>query len=115
MWYVSSHTRQASPTHHLCCPCGEAHTIDRDSVIPTPAVIQKLLQTMEFPCDKCYQAVPVKYEEHTCADSRPPQSVDDIVATPLDTPLSRQEDKLATSLVRRKLAQGSRDGLLGEG
>jgi hypothetical protein len=34
-------------------------------------------------------------------------AVDDIIATSLDVPLSSQEGKLATSLVRRKLAQES--------
>lgn len=36
---------------------------------------------------------------------RPVESVADVVAKPLTDPLSHQEDKLVTSLVRRKLAQ----------
>lgn len=38
--------------------------------------------------------------------------MDDLVAKPADTPLSQQEDRLATSLVRRKLAQGSQGRLI---
>ena len=39
--------------------------------------------------------------------------MDDLLAKPIETPLTYQEDKVATSLVRRKLAHsGSHDGLL---
>lgn len=40
-------------------------------------------------------------------------SLEEIMALPLDTPLSRQEYKLATTLIKRKLAQGTaQDGVL---
>ena len=35
------------------------------------------------------------------------ESLDDVLAKPLETPLTHQEDKLATGLVRRKLAHCS--------
>ena len=44
--------------------------------------------------------------------SPPTASLDKLVAKSPDTPLSHQEDRLATSLLRRKLAQGSSDGLI---
>jgi predicted membrane protein len=55
----------------------------------------------------------VNFKDHVCALNEPSGSViiEDIMATPVDVPLSTLEDKLATSLVRRKLAQGS-DGCL---
>ena len=40
------------------------------------------------------------------------QVIDEVVAKSPDAPLSRQEDKLATSLVRRKLAHGSENGIV---
>ena len=49
----------------------------------------------------------VRSKEHICSLHPPILTVDDLVAKPADTPLSQQEDRLATSLVRRKLAQGS--------
>ena len=42
----------------------------------------------------------------------PVESIADVVARPISNPLSNQEDKLVTSLVRRKMAQASEDGLL---
>lgn len=112
----------------LRCSCGGAHTIDRSSVISAPAVVQKMLRNISFPCERCQQAVPagmciqnniftsnlllVGFKEHTCAKPRA-QYLDELLTTPIDTPLTRQEDKLATTLVRRKLAQGSaQDGLV---
>lgn len=53
-----------------------------------------------------------KFEEHTCTPLPPSQSLEEIMALPLDAPLSKQEDKLATTLVKRKLAQGKDDGVL---
>lgn len=118
----------------LSCPCcGIGHTVDSSTIIPAPTVVQKLLQAMELPCERCQQSVLagtqqsnnthskninlpnaflVRFSEHTCTDNQYPQSVDEVVATPLDVPLSRQEDRLATSLVRRKIAQGSPNGLV---
>lgn len=40
------------------------------------------------------------------------ESVADVAAKPPTDPLSYQEDKLVTSLVRRKLAHASEDGVL---
>lgn len=53
----------------------------------------------------------VRENEHTCVVSSPPvESVDDVASKSSSVPLSQQEDKLATSLLRRKLAQESQDG-----
>lgn len=55
---------------------------------------------------------PGAFEEHSCTTLHP-QSVEEIMATPLDTPLSRKENRLATTLVKRKLAErGGKDGIL---
>lgn len=54
----------------------------------------------------------MRFNEHTCGASPPVQSMDDVASKSPDIPLSRQEDKLATSLVRRKLAQVSEDGMV---
>lgn len=42
----------------------------------------------------------------------PAESLHDVVAKPVSEPLSLQENQLATSLVRRKIAQGSDGGML---
>lgn len=42
----------------------------------------------------------------------PVECFNDVVVKPLTDPLTHQEDKLATCLVRRKLAQVSEDGLV---
>jgi hypothetical protein len=42
----------------LCCPCGGAHTINGSSIIPAPAVVQRMLREIAFPCERCQQAVP---------------------------------------------------------
>ena len=42
----------------LCCPCGGGHTIDGNSIITAPVVIQRLLGSIEFPCQKCHEVVP---------------------------------------------------------
>lgn len=42
----------------------------------------------------------------------PVESVADIAAKSSTDPLSHQEDRLVTSLVRRKLAHSSEDGVL---
>lgn len=118
----------------LQCPCGGAHIVDTNSVIPAPAVIQRMLRDITFPCVNCQQTVsagmlvknnnnyiiifdeplPAGFEEHTCTTPVPQSpSLEEIMALPLDTPLSKQEDILATTLVKRKLAQGSaQDGIL---
>lgn len=126
--YLYKHTDLSCP----CCGLGHSST-----VIPAPTVVQNLLQTMELPCERCQQPVLagtrarthihiakninqpntflVRFKEHTYADTEypPTQSVDGVVATPpLDVPLSRQENRLTTSLVRRKMVQGSQDGLV---
>lgn len=55
----------------------------------------------------------MRFKDHTCAVNPPVQTVDEVFAKSRDMPLSGQEDKLATNLIRRKLAQeGSEDGLL---
>lgn len=122
---------------NLSCPfCGLMHLLDESTVIPAPPVILKLLKSLEIPCEKCAVSVSagmsmcnlIKYvvpstflietfQEHICADNSPmDQAVDDVVAEVVakspDTPLSSQEDKLATSLVRRKLAHGSENGVV---
>ncbi len=54
-----------------------------------------------------------KSGEHVCTTGNQPElTVDDVVTKSPDVPLTTQEDKLATSLVRRKMAQGSEDGLI---
>ena len=54
----------------------------------------------------------VEFKEHTCVNAPSSSTVNDIFATPLETPLSQQEDRLATSLVRRKLALGAEEGIV---
>lgn len=50
--------------------------------------------------------------EHTClvSPTMVVESVDEVAAKPSIVPLSQQEDRLATSLLRRKLALESQDG-----
>ena len=55
---------------------------------------------------------PVEYKDHVCLMDPPTESIADVVARPITNPLSSQEDKLVTSLVRRKLSQASEDGVL---
>lgn len=55
---------------------------------------------------------PVRLTEHTCAANPPTTSaLDSIAATPLDVPLSQQEDRVATSFLKRKMAQ-MEDGVI---
>ena len=61
--------------------------------------------------------ITANFTEHVCADNPPAHQVLDevvaeVVAKSPDIPLSRQEDKLATSLVCRKLAHGSENGIV---
>jgi hypothetical protein len=42
----------------LRCPCDGAHIINTSSIIPAPAVVQRMLRDITFPCDKCQRAVP---------------------------------------------------------
>ena len=37
----------------LQCPCGGAHIMNTSSVIPAPAVVQRMLRDIAFPCEKC--------------------------------------------------------------
>ena len=48
---------------------------------------------------------------HTCSPSASSLDFDAIAATPLSVPLSRQEDRIATALLRRKMEQ-EKDGIV---
>ena len=54
----------------------------------------------------------MKIQQHICTENLPVHLVDQVASVSPDTPLTHQEDKLATSLIRRKLAQESQDGLI---
>ena len=114
----------------LSCPCcGPAHVLDNSTVIPAPPVILKLLKSIQITCERCNEKVPAgKYitytvytlsngistelfRAHTCKERPTGLSLDEVIAKPPNTPLSHQEDRLATSLLRRKMAQES-DGFL---
>lgn len=56
----------------------------------------------------------VEFKDHVCALDPPAESLADVAAKPLTDPLTHQEDKLVTSLVRRKLAHASEDGVFDE-
>ena len=51
------------------------------------------------------------FREHNCANPTM-TSLEEVLSKQPGTPLSPEEDKLATTLVRRKLAQGSEDGMV---
>lgn len=118
------------------CPCGAGHLLSRITIIPAPSVVLAVLNKMEVTCKNCGKLIgagtqvnhctmsihynpppspPVKYNDHVCTIDPPVesmQSVAEVVAKSLTDPLSHQEDKLVTSLVRRKLAQTSEEGVL---
>ena len=118
----------------LCPCCSPSHTLDHSVVIPAPPAVIRLLRSLEVTCERCQRSVTagihtyvnisvqynhpppflVDFTGHVCAEdvNLPVASLDDVTAKPITEPLSHEEDRLVTSLVRRKLAQGLEDGLL---
>ena len=41
----------------LSCPCGAAHSINTDTVIPAPSVVLTFLRSTAVPCGRCEKAV----------------------------------------------------------
>jgi hypothetical protein len=117
---------------NFVCPCGSAHTFNKSTIIAAPPVVVTVLNKIEVTCEGCgkqlmagnnihtndirlhYPLKLVEFNDHVCTKDipAPMESVADVVAKPLTDPLSCQENKLVTSLVRRKLAQASEDGVL---